>query len=109
MSDAENLASRLKERITIQQVSSTHDDVGGYTQSWSTHVACFAEVETLSGREQVIGAQREAQANYRITIRRRDTVTTAMRVQWSGMTLNIQGIAHTKTTTEILAVQGGEA
>lgn len=109
MSDAMNLASRLNERITIEQASHTQDAAGGYTQNWSTHVTCYAEVKPHHTREQVVAAQREMQAMYRVTIRRRDSVTPAMRIQWNDITLNIHGVVHTDVLTEIIATEGGEA
>ncbi len=109
--DVTELASRLRERITIQSLNLTSDGLGGNTESWSDVASLYAEVEPLisSAREQVVAEQREALAGYRMVIRKRDDISSEMRVIWQGKTLYIHGVISTRVTTEILAYEGGEA
>ncbi len=108
--DKKLLASRLRERIVIQFPVLMSDGLGGATESWNSLATVFAEVEVLSSsaRERVIGAQREGQTAYRIVLRKRDDLSTNMRLQWRGQNLFIHGIASAISITEILAYAGGE-
>ena len=109
--DIARLASRLRDPITIEELELASDGLGGNTENWETFATTYAQVEPIFGsaREQVIAAQREAREAFKITLRRRDGVTSAMRVQWQGKTLNIHGVTSTRSTTEIIAYAGGEA
>lgn len=113
MSREENseLASRLRERVSIQSRTLTSDGLGGNTESWTTFATVFAQVMAVSGsaREQVIAAQREARTAYRIIMRNRSDITTQMRLEWQGRTLYIHGVIPSLSTIEIIAFEGGEA
>lgn len=105
-----SLPARLKEPVRIAYVALVPDGVGGHSESWETLASCFAEVVPLRNlREQVVAAQREGRSGYRITIRAREDVTTAMRVEWRGVMLAIEGVTSTRSVTEIIAYAGGVA
>ena len=83
----------LRERVTIEEATRVDDGVGGASASWSALATVWASVTPLSGREGTAGGRVEAHQGYRITIRYRDDVTTAMRAIWAGRTLNIRSLA----------------
>lgn len=83
----------LRERVTIEQATRVADGVGGAAASWNERATVWASVAPLSGREMPTGERVEVHQSYRITIRYRDDVTTAMRAIWAGRTLNIRSVA----------------
>ncbi len=109
--DARELASRLKQRITIEQPTENADGAGGTTKSWSTLATVWAEVLPLrSGRvEALVNRQLTAEITHRIVMRYRDDVTAAMRVSYGGRLFNIRRVTHVgeaKVTLELLAQEG---
>lgn len=109
--DARELASRLKQRIIIQQPIETADGVGGTTRSWNDVATVWAELVPLrSGRgEALVNRQLEATVTHRVTIRYRADVTTAMRINYGGRVFNIRSVTNigeANVTLEMLAEEG---
>lgn len=88
-----NGVSDLRDRVTIEMATRVGDGVGGAASSWIELATVWASVTPLTGREVATGERVEAHQGYRITIRYRNDVTTAMRVIWAGRTLNIRSLA----------------
>ncbi|MAU40975.1 MAG: hypothetical protein CMF31_05065 [Kordiimonas sp.] len=80
----------LRERVTLEQTVKTADGGGGYSQSWESVGVFPARVRPLTAREVAQAGQEIAQSRYEVTMRYRDGVTTAMRLQWQGRILNIE-------------------
>lgn len=101
------LASRLTERITIEQPNRTPDTYGGNAVSWTEVATLYAAVQPLMGTAREISRadQRQAIAGYRITIRKRDDVDASMREQWNGRTLLIHSLHETRETLELLTYE----
>lgn len=67
-----SLASRLKDRVTLQRYSETKNEGGGLDRSWADvpgMVAIAAEVVPQSGREGMIASTLQGVQSYRVTIR----------------------------------------
>ncbi|MEJ0009858.1 MAG: phage head closure protein [Alphaproteobacteria bacterium] len=104
----DNLASRLDQRVTIQQPERTADGYGGATVSWSDVVTVFADVQAISSGSSTLatsGDEITAKAGYRVSIRARDGISANMRLAWNAHTLTIHSINETATTLEILAYE----
>ena len=101
------LASRLRERITIEQPVRTPDTYGGGDIIWAAVVTVYASVHPLTGsaREVSRADQVHAIAGYRVTIRKRDDVNASMRILWNGRTLAIHSLHETVETLEILTYE----
>jgi len=100
------VASRLKERVTIEQRQVVADTFGGQTVVWVALATVFAEVLPLSGtRERLVGEQVQAVAGYRVHIRARSDVDASMRLQWNGRVLQIHSLHEHDTTMEILTYE----
>lgn len=89
-------AGRLRERVTLQERNVTDNGRGGRRapvgeQPWRDVVRDIAaEVIALRGDEALtLGVQRSTQL-YKVTIRARSGVTTAHRLMWMGIALNIR-------------------
>lgn len=85
-------AGMLNRRVTIEQVTSTRDEVGGQVETWSTLVTVWAEVRQKSASERFYRQQVAAQATHTITIRWRADITTKHRVVYNGRRFVIRGV-----------------
>jgi SPP1 family predicted phage head-tail adaptor len=101
------IASRLKERVTLEQRVTTADEFGGQQLSWEPIAVVFAEVEALTGqsRERNVGDQSRPLAGYRVRIRQRNDVTAAMRLQWKERLLSIHAVHTVGTMMELLTYE----
>lgn len=60
---------RFREPVAIQAFTSTPDGGGGYTETWADvddWDALFAEIEPLTGNEQIRAMQTEASGTHRV-------------------------------------------
>ena len=78
----EPLSRRLKERATVQVECRTPNGQGGFITGWSPVATVWAEVVGLSGEEAMKAGIERAVQQWRVTIRRRDSVTSAHQLQW---------------------------
>lgn len=101
------LASELKERVRIEQQSTTTDEFGGQSIGWSELATVFAAVEPVQNtvREREVAGQVSAIAGYRVRIRLRGDVDASMRLIWKGHTLGIHSLHETPTTLELLTYE----
>lgn len=59
----------MREIVSLQAATRTADDSGGYTEEWEDVDAMsdkFAEIEPLTGREQISALQTEARGTHRV-------------------------------------------
>ena len=83
------IAGRMRDRITIQQVSTADDSYGQPIETWSTYAERWASVEPVSGRETYTEQQLGAESTTKVQIRLDEDVTTQMRVSLDSRTLEI--------------------
>lgn len=77
-------AGELRERVTVQQPTTTTDAQKGRATTWGTLAASLpAKVVPLSARERIQSAALGAQQVYTVLIRYRADVTTKMRLSWT--------------------------
>jgi SPP1 family predicted phage head-tail adaptor len=82
----------LRHRITIQQKTTTRNDLGQDVATWTTLKTVSARVESPSGRELERARQSVAEASHVITIRWFSGLDTNMRVLFRNRTLHIGAI-----------------
>lgn len=87
------LASLLRHRITIEQPVLVADGQGGYTKSWSTFATVWARITPAGGNENASTRQQVPEINYRIVLRYRDGITSAMRINWNSRLFNIRTVS----------------
>ena len=106
--EAGALASRLKDRITIEAPVETDDAQGGVVRSWAHVVECFAEVAPLytDAAERLDAQQLVTRMQYRVTLRRQEGITAGMRVVWQGRYFNIRAVVPTDVLVELLVEEG---
>jgi SPP1 family predicted phage head-tail adaptor len=87
-----DLVSRLVDRVTILQATSTTDSLGGQTTTWSTVATPPAEFRNLNGRESIQAGALQSSMTHRALIRYRSDVTTKMRLRCRSTTCDITSV-----------------
>lgn len=82
------------QRIIIQQLTRTSDDMGGHTESWSTFATVWAKVDDFSGDETFKANQIQSSVNYRVKIRYLSGVTPEMRIKMGSRYLKILAVLN---------------
>lgn len=90
-----SLSQRLNKRVTIQQKSTTPDEIGQPIETWTNFVTAgdgkvWAEVNDVSGREYVAAGANQSAVLTKITIRYRAGVVSSMRVLHGTDTYSIE-------------------
>lgn len=62
-------AGTLKHRVELQSPNTAPDSAGWVGDDWTTVETVWSRIEPLSGREQMLAAQRQAETTHRITLR----------------------------------------
>ncbi|MCU6671166.1 phage head closure protein [Enterobacteriaceae bacterium H4N4] len=109
-------AGRLRDRVTVQNFTTTRDTSGQPVEAWNNGTTIWAEVKGISGRELVAAGAETSQATIRVWTRFRRDITAASRLRvdtgpLKGAVLNIVGppIPDPKgVQLEILCKQGAE-
>ena len=83
---------RMRQRVTLQQKSTTTTARGAEVATWADVATVWAEVRSPSGRERVAGELEVAQATHLVVIRKRDDTTSVLRVQWGTRVLSVLAV-----------------
>ena len=102
-------ASRLNERVAIEEPLASSDGQGGQQITWSTIATVWAEIRMVGngGRERASAQQPEAAAGYRVRMRYRADVDATMRLQWRTRVLAIHSVHEQDQYLELLAYEEG--
>lgn len=87
-----NLGGKMRERVTIQQLSLTGDGAGGGEQTWTAVATVWARVKPVSGSEAKEAGQLQDETRHEITIRYRSGLDGALRLSWRGRLLDVQSV-----------------
>jgi SPP1 family predicted phage head-tail adaptor len=79
----------LNQRITIEELTTTYDDGGGYSQTWTTFATVWAKIRGITGNERYTAQQIEAVTDYVVKIRYRPGVKATMRIKHGDKVLDI--------------------
>ncbi len=109
-------AGRLRDRVIIQNITTSRDPSGQPVELWHDGAEIWAEVKGISGRELVAAGAETAVATIRVWARFRSDITAASRLRvvtgpFKGGILNIIGppIPDSRCIQlEILCKQGAE-
>lgn len=107
-----NMSSQLRHRLTLQQEMQSPDGAGGTVKSWQDVADVWAEIIPLtgasltlsrsSGKEEMVGAQTQAELSHRVRLRYRAGVTAAMRLAFESRLFNIRYVANVNEHDEML-------
>lgn len=82
----------MDQRVVIEQLSVSNDDIGFPSESWSTLATVWAEVRQEKGAE-IVKANRPVATEYIIVFMRyRSDVTAKNRLSWSSRTWDIENV-----------------
>ncbi|MBN50033.1 MAG: head-tail adaptor protein [Spongiibacteraceae bacterium] len=84
-------AGKFRNRITIQNFTTTRDAIGAEVKSWATFDAVWAAVEPRSGRE-LFNEQFTGEVDTLIRIRYRSGINEKMRIVWGSRTYQIKAV-----------------
>lgn len=97
-------AGALRERVIIQQRTSTPDGQGGRDVVWSTLATTWAMVEPLTGTERLQAGAETSVLSHRITMRYRADVSAVLRLVWRRRVLEIHTVASPDARREWLVL-----
>lgn len=101
-------AGELRERITVQRVSTTRDDMGGLIETWADLATLWARVEQASSGEQFRRQQAGATAAWTVTVRWRGDLRPADRISWRGRSFEIVALENPDLRRRFLAIACNE-
>lgn len=108
----QDMTSRLRHRITLQQPEMTVETGGQYAVQWQDVATVWAEVVPLENRlmtaEIVLDAQLTARVSHSITLRYRAGVTADMRVAFNGRHFNIRSVVNVGERNRLLRLLAEE-
>ena len=82
---------RLRHRISITHLVRTQDPVTlEITEQWEEYTKVWADIAPSSGKEFVAAQAVASKVSGRMTIRYRDDITHAMRIEYRNKTYNIE-------------------
>lgn len=97
-------AGHLRERVIIQQRTSTPDGQGGRDVVWSTLATTWAMVEPLTGSERLQAGAETSTLTHRVTIRYRADFGPSFRLLWRRRVLEIHTLASPDARREWLVL-----
>lgn len=80
---------KLDQRVIIQALTVTQNDLGESLQSYATLATVWGHVMSQRGQEAFEAARVNARETIRVQVRYRDDVTLKHRIQWQSQTYNI--------------------
>lgn len=84
--------AKLKQRISIEQLTRTSDGQGGFTETWSLFAEVWSGIEPSSASERFFAQRIESNVSHKITIRWLDGVKSEMRILFEGRIFQIHGV-----------------
>jgi len=83
-------AGELNQRVTIEVVSITQDDIGQTTHAWSTLLTIWAQVQTAGGSEKFYGGELVAEATHKVKMRFISGLNSrTIRLRWRSRILDV--------------------
>jgi SPP1 family predicted phage head-tail adaptor len=103
------IAGNLRDRITVQERSSSLDALGGPTDSWTDKASLWAEVIKLSGRELFQAQSFGSNITTRVRTRYWPGIKAKQRIVFGSEVLDIESVIpdQKKTQLEIICTQAG--
>jgi len=107
-------AGRLKDRVTIQNFSTSRSPSGQVKETWQDGKTVWAEIKGISGREILSSGAERAEATIRVWVRNNHEISSASRLRcdsgpFKGITLDVVAPPIPEATNdrmEILCKQG---
>lgn len=102
-------ARALRNKILIEQVTETRDEIGGVIETWSTFATRQAEVEPLNGREYFDSRATQADITIRFRIRYLNGLVPKMRVNYDSRYFDIESVINVKEQSKEMVLMCKES
>ena len=90
-------AGQLDQRVAIERVTYTQDEMGGVIYTWVPLATVWAAVEPLNGREFFAASTTLSETTTRVRIRYRPDLTVIDRINHNGTLYDITAIINPKS------------
>ncbi len=90
-------AGRLDQRVAIERVTYTQDEIGGMLEAWAPLATVWAAVEPLNGREFFAASTTLSETTTRIRVRYRPDLTVLDRINHGGVLYDITSIINPRS------------
>ena len=90
-------AGQLDQRVAIERVTYTQDEIGGMLEAWAPLATVWAAVEPLNGREFFAASTTLSETTTRIRIRYRPDLTVLDRINHGGVLYDITSIINPRS------------
>lgn len=108
MSAGDELAGRLRERVTILRQAGDRDALAGAEGAWMPIGSRWAAVVADGSGEAVVGESPSAAAKFRVTIRAGLAVLPADRIDWMTRRLTVRAAIADPTLPERIVLMAEE-
>lgn len=98
----------LRNRITIQQFTTTVNANGFEVQSWVDYKSTWSAITNLYGREYYQAAAVQAEKTVKFTIRYDSNINTDMRIVFNSKNYDIKFIDNIKYANKFIEIQAME-
>jgi head-tail adaptor len=98
-------AGSLRERIAIEQPTSTRTPTGLQDSGWATVARCLAAIAAEGAGPESEAMALSAMPRLRVTIRRRDGVKIDQRIRWKSRTFMIRQLVDDPTLPDRLVLR----
>ncbi len=97
-----NIASRLRQRITIETPVYTSDLLGGFITAWNIYAVLWAEVIPQAKGSRFVSEKTDSTNLYKMTIRYIPDINTKMRVLYKSRHYAIRSVVNADERNERL-------
>lgn len=84
------MSGRLRNRVTVQSMSTTQDAVGQETISWTDVATVWAQINPLSGRDYYTQSGEHAEITHEILMRHGTTVRPGDRIVYGSRNFDVR-------------------
>ncbi len=102
-------AGKLRQQVTIQQLVTAPDGLGGTTTTWQAFATRWAAIEPLTGREYFDSQQTTSKVSTRIRLRYLAGVKPAMRALYGARIYSIEAMINVEEKNRELQLLCTEA
>ena len=101
----DELAGRLRERVTILRADPARDALGGAAPEWVALATRWAAIDPDGTGDAVAGEAADAAARFRITLRPGVAAAIGDRIGWAGRTLRVRAIVEDPATPDRIVLR----
>ena len=94
----------MRERVTVQQASSSTNSIGESSLTWATLTTVWAAINGVRSTEALADGQQESRVTRRVRLRYIDGLKHTDRFLWRGRTLQIVSLLEYENRSEHVAV-----